>query len=87
MGVMKTALFAILLTSTCGLLSAQVGHDLKEAGVATKDAATTATEKTKAGTKKAYHKTKHVVKKGVHKSADATARGADKVSEKTSTNK
>jgi predicted small secreted protein len=83
--MMKTTLLSILLVIGAGSLPAQVGQDVKDAGHATKDAATTATKKTKNGTTKAYHASKNGAKKVVHKSANETAEGADKVSQKTAT--
>ena len=81
---MKSAILAVLLTLGSSAAFAQVGQDLKTAGAATKDAATTATDKTVAGTKKVYHKSTKVAKKGVHKTAKVTKKAADKVSNKTS---
>ena len=80
---MKTVVLSIMLCAGAGIVSAQVGQDMKAAGQDTKDAATTAGHKTKRATRRAYHKSKSGVKKGVHKTATATENGAARLDEKT----
>jgi len=70
----KSIWMTVLLAATCsmGAAQAQVGHDLKNAGHDTSDAAKTAGHKTAHTTKHVAHSTAHGTSRAYHKTTTGT---------------